>query len=153
MTLRSYLVKNDWISGAGQGDIRGEDERKAVFASRILTRAGWVLAILSPVVGFIIMVTSDQLRVDDKAGAADSAMLVMGGVIAVTGALSGLFLVMVTSFVRAHLDSQTQLIALIRAQSNPELSPPTRAEKRHRDEREVAEAQRKADREARRSQP
>ena len=101
------------------GDIRGEDERKAVFASRILTRAGWVLAILSPFVGFIIMVTSD----DGTPGA--PPMLFVGLNVIVVGTLSGLFMVMVTSFVRAHLDSQTQLIALMRSQSNPELSPPT----------------------------
>ena len=155
-----------WLTerrGSGQVDIRseeerravfrGEDERKAVFASKILTRAGWVLAILSPVFGVIIMVSSGELRVGDKASAADSAIAVMGGVIAVTGALSGLFMVMISSFVRAHLDSQTQLVALMRSQSKPELSPPTRAEKRRRDEREATEAKRKAEREARRSQP
>ena len=107
------------LRGAGQGDIRGEDERKAVFASRILTRAGWVLSILSPVVGFIIMVPSD----DGTPG--PPPMLFVGLNIFVVGTLSGLFMVMISSFVRAHLNSQTQLINLMRSQSNPELSPPT----------------------------
>jgi len=99
--------------------ISDPDERQAFIATGILTWVGSFLSILSPFVGFIIMVTSD----DGTPG--PPPMLFVGANIFVVGTLSGLFMVMTSSFVRAHLNSQTQLINLMRSQSNPELSPPT----------------------------
>jgi hypothetical protein len=99
--------------------ISDPDERQAFIAAGILTWVGLFLSVLSPFVGFIIMVTSD----DGTPG--PPPMLFVGLNIFVVGTLSGLFMVMTSSFVRAHLNSQTQLINLMRSQSNPELSPPT----------------------------
>jgi hypothetical protein len=99
--------------------LRDPDERQAFIAAGILTWVGLFLSVLSPFVGFIIMVTSD----DGTPG--PPPMLFVGLNIFVVGTLSGLFMVMTSSFVRAHLNSQTQLINLMRSQSNPELSPPT----------------------------
>ena len=129
MTLRSYLVKNDWIIEKPQNLLPHRvswDERRAVFASRVLTRGGWALTVGSFLIGAIVMLTSGQ----DKKGynlfeGNLDPQLFDGLLILSIGTLSGLFLVMISSFVRAHLNSQTQLINLMRSQSNPELSPPT----------------------------
>ena len=97
---------------ATSGELRDEDRRRAIFASQFLTTAGWVVTILGPVIGVIIMVASGQTGADEM-GPEEYAMLIQGGVIMVVSALSGLFMVMTSSFVRAHLNSQTQLINLM----------------------------------------
>ena len=118
----------------------------AVFASKILTTAGWVVAILGPIFGLILMLASGQTGTSEM-GPDEYIMLVLGGVLMVVGPLSGLFMVMVSSFVRSHLDSQTQLVTLLRAQG------PGRAEREANRAKRRVEAKRKAEREARRSQP
>jgi len=84
------------------------DERRAVFASRVLTRGGWALAVGSFLIGAIVMLTSGQ---DKKGynlfeGNIPAAQLFDGLLILSIGTLSGLFLVMISSFVRISLDSR-----------------------------------------------
>ncbi len=84
------------------------DERRAVFASRVLTRGGWVLTVGSFLIGAIVMLTSGQCSscgYNLFEGNLDP-QLFDGLLIAVVGTLSGLFLVMISSFVRISLDSR-----------------------------------------------
>ncbi len=108
MTLRSYLVKNGWMWEHVPPHPVSWDERRAVFASRVLTRGGWALAVGSFLIGAIVMLTSGQ---DKKGynlfeGNIPAAQLFDGLLILSIGTLSGLFLVMISSFVRISLDSR-----------------------------------------------
>ena len=100
-----------------------QDKHVVAFVSRILTRAGWVLAVGSFLVGAITMLTSGRDKEGYDLGNLDP-QLFDGLLILLIGSLSGLFLVMISGFVRAHLNSQTvleleisHLVSVIRPQS------------------------------------